>query len=82
MVRIKLIIHSTFATTLVLFTQSGSKYGNNNPALKTYHLYVNYFTSTNDNKIYYNITSRGKDSIPVVRIKYNVSCVKYRHTPI
>ena len=50
MVSMKLIIHSTFATTLGLFTQSGSKYGENkdNAELKTYHLYVNYFTSTND----------------------------------
>ena len=62
---------STFATTLIFCTQSGSTYGKgkDNAELKTYYMYVNYFASTNGIEIYYSLPSYGKDFIPVVHTK-------------
>ena len=59
---------STFATTLIYCTKSGSTYGKgkDNAELKTYYTYVNYFASTNYIEIYYSLPSYGKDFIPVV----------------
>ena len=60
-----------FATTFIFFTQSDSTYGKykDNDELKTYYMYLNYFTSTNGNEIYYSLPSYGKDFIPVVHTK-------------
>ena len=71
MAEIKYIGHSTFWTTWIFCTQSGSTYGKgkDNAELKTYYMNVNYFASTNGNEIYYNFSSHGKDSISVVHKK-------------
>ena len=71
MAEIKYIGHSTFWTTWIFCTQSGSTYGKgkDNAELKTYYMYLNYFASTNGIEIYYSLPSYGKDFIPVVHTK-------------